>query len=154
MRQYRFRALVTLGPAASGGPARRLPGRTHALTAHACCLIQPFRHRDYFPAVISRDEETPMPPAGRAVMTIALADGEAEAFFAPGQCFTIGPTVRSAIRSGPMAWSATESPPVGCHRLQHISMTAGFARRSPARAADTACRPARCSPVRNQCLAV
>lgn len=89
MRQYRFRALVTLDQAAREGPARRLPGRTHALTTHACCLVQPFCHPGYFPAVIARDEELPLPPRGRAMMTITLADGEAEAFFAPGKRFTI-----------------------------------------------------------------
>lgn len=99
MRQYRFRALVTLAPAAREGPAQRLPSRVPALTAHACCLVQPACHHEYFPAVISCDEA--LSPARHATMTIALADGEAEAFFAPGQCFTIwadgtvGPTVRA-----------------------------------------------------------
>jgi hypothetical protein len=88
VRQYRFRALVTLAPAVREGPARRLPDLARALTAHACCL-QPAYHHEYFPAVISRDEEPPLSPARHAMMTVALADGEAETLFAPGQRFTI-----------------------------------------------------------------
>lgn len=88
MNQYRFRALVTPNPAARKSPARDFPGRTGALQVHAR-LIQPFYCCDYFPAVISQDEELLRQPAGHAVVTIALADGEAEAFFAAGQCFTI-----------------------------------------------------------------
>lgn len=88
MHQYRFRALVTPNPAARKSPARDLPGRTGALRVHAR-LIQPFYSCDYFPAVISQDEELLRQPAGHAAVTIALADGEAEAFFAAGQCFTI-----------------------------------------------------------------
>ncbi len=58
-----------------------------------------------------------MPPAGRAVMTIALADGEAEAFFAPGQCFTIwadgtvGHTIRADGLAGYGVISRQMSPP-------------------------------------------
>lgn len=101
MRQYRFRALVTLEQVARDGPARYVPGRTHALTAHVCCLIQPRYQHDYFPAVLVWDEEPPLQACGRAVMTIALADSEAEAFFAPGQRFAIwadgavGQTIRA-----------------------------------------------------------
>ena len=40
--------------------------------------------------MISRDEGLPTPQAdGNAVVTIVLADGEAEAYFAAGQDFTI-----------------------------------------------------------------
>jgi len=87
VRPYRFRVLVTLAPTAREGPAQRLPSRGRALTAHACCLVQPACHHEYFPAVTSWDEV--LSPARYAMMTIALADGEAEAFFAVGQGFTI-----------------------------------------------------------------
>jgi hypothetical protein len=60
-----------------------------ALTAHDCCLLQPFCYRVYLPAVISPDKELPLQPGGRVVVAIALAGGEAEALFAPGQRFTI-----------------------------------------------------------------
>jgi hypothetical protein len=89
VRRYRFRTLVTLEPAEREGPAGYRPNLPRALSGHACCLVQPAYHHEYFPAVISRDEEPPLSPARHAVMTIALADGEAEAFFAPGQRFTI-----------------------------------------------------------------
>ena len=117
MRQYRFRVLVTLAPAGRGGPGLRLPNRMRALTAHACCLIQPARHREYFPAVICPDEELP-PSAAHAMMTIALADGEAEAFFALGRCFTlwadgtVGRTVRAEGLVGYGVICARQSPPL------------------------------------------
>jgi hypothetical protein len=89
VRQYRFRVLVTPAPAAHEGPAQRLPSRVRALTAYPCCLIQPAYHHEYFPAVISWDEQLPPSPAAHAMMIIALADGEAAAFFALGRCFTV-----------------------------------------------------------------
>jgi hypothetical protein len=55
---------------------------------HACCLIEPSHHQ-YFPAVIYRDEELRPRPGVHVVVTVALIDGEAEAYFAPGQRFTI-----------------------------------------------------------------
>ena len=101
VRQYRFRVLVTLAPSAREGLAQRLPSRVRALTADACCLVQPACHREYFPAVISWDEQLPPSPAAHAMMIITLADGEAAAFFALGRCFTVwadgtvGRTVRA-----------------------------------------------------------
>jgi hypothetical protein len=89
VRQYRFRALVTLDAAMREGPARGLTSRMRSLTAHGCCLLQPFCYRVYLPAVISPDRELPLQPGGRVVVTIALAGGEAEALFGPGQRFTI-----------------------------------------------------------------
>lgn len=85
MRRYRFRALVKFDPVGHPGP----PVRTGIPTAHDCRLLQPFSCHEYFPAVIARDEELPSQPVGHAVVTIALTAGEAEAFFAPGQGFTI-----------------------------------------------------------------
>jgi hypothetical protein len=89
VRRYRFRVLVTLGPPVREGPARRLPNLARALAGHTCCLIQPACQQEYLPAVISRDEDLPLSHTARAMMTIALADGEAEAFFKTGQGFTI-----------------------------------------------------------------
>ncbi len=118
MRQYRFRALITLAPAAGKGPARGLPSRASALTAYACCLLEPFCRREYFPAVISRDEELPRRPGGHALVTIALADGEAQALFAPGQRFAIwadgvvGRTIRAEGPVGHGVICSRESPPL------------------------------------------
>jgi hypothetical protein len=89
VRQYRFRARVTPDTAAREGPARGLTSRMRALMAHDCCLLQPFRYRAFLPAVISPDKELALQPGGHVVVTIALAGGEAEALFAPGQRFTI-----------------------------------------------------------------
>ena len=88
MRRYRFRAQVMLNPAAHAGLARGFPSTTHAPTTQACCLVGPSYH-EYFPAVISRDEELPPQPGVHVVVTIALTDGEAETYFAPGQRFAI-----------------------------------------------------------------
>jgi hypothetical protein len=116
VRQYLFRALVTLAPAAREGPAQGLPSRVRAMTAHACSLVQPACHYEYFPAVISRDEQLPLSPVTHAMMTIALADGEAEAFFASGQCFTIwadgtvGRTIRAEGLVGYGVISGQKSP--------------------------------------------
>ena len=84
VKQHRFRALITLGPAAGENAARGDLGRTHA-----CCLVQPC-HGTYFPAVISpAGEQLATRALLRVTLSAALATGEAEAFFAPGQRFTV-----------------------------------------------------------------
>lgn len=83
MRQYRFRARVTLDAAAHEGPARGLTSRMRALTAHDCCLLQPSCYRVYLPAVISPDRELPLQPGGRVVVTIALAGRGGRSAFRP-----------------------------------------------------------------------
>jgi hypothetical protein len=88
MRQNRFQALITLDPAAG-----QLRG------PNALCLVQP-GHGNCFPATISC-YELPVGPGARAAVSVILADGEAEAFFAIGQRFTIwadaviGQTIRA-----------------------------------------------------------
>ena len=137
MRRYRFRALVNFDAAGREGGALGSPGRTGALTTHACCLLQPFYYGEYFPAVIARDgEPPPLQAGGHAVVTIALADGEAEAYFSPGQGFTIwadgvaGHTIRAEGLIGYGVISGPES--------QHVTADGGgrrdgrSARRSPA----------------------
>ena len=111
MRRYRFSALVTVDPAAHRGAAPDgAPGTP------ACYLVEPCR-RTYFPAVIAPDDELSARPTIRAVVSIALADGEAEAFFAPGQRFTIwadaiiGPAIRARGRVGSGVISRLVSPP-------------------------------------------
>jgi hypothetical protein len=153
VRQYRFRILVTPAPAAREGTAQRLPSRVRALTAYACCLIQPAYHHEYFPAMISWDEELPPSPAAHAMMIIALADGEAAAFFALGQGFTVwadgtvGRTVRAEGLAGYGVISGQISPlPAGVvrdrihrgsagpdrgHRLAAVAASAAAGRRGP-----------------------
>jgi hypothetical protein len=88
VRQYRFRAQVMCNQTAHEGLVRGVPGATRPATAHTCCLIEP-SYRQYFPAVISQDEEHPPRPGVHVMVTAILTDGEAEAYFAPGQRFTI-----------------------------------------------------------------
>jgi hypothetical protein len=105
MMRYTFRALITLSPVPED-PAPCCPGRAHAFPARGCYLIQPFSCHQCLPAMISLDEGVPVSPGGPAVLTVALADSEAEAFFCPGQCFTIwadglvGSTVQAIGRVG------------------------------------------------------
>lgn len=106
MMPYTFRALITLSPKVPEDPAPRCPGRAHARAARGCYIIQPFSCHGYLPAMISLDEGIPVSPGGHAMLTVALADREAEAFFGPGQYFTIwadglvGGTVRAVGRVG------------------------------------------------------
>lgn len=105
MRQHRFPILVIPEPAVREGPAQRLPDLVHALAGRGCCLIQPACHQEYFPVVIYRDQELPLSRAFPAMMAIALADGEAQAFFKTGQHFTIWAdcTVGRTIRADGLA---------------------------------------------------
>ena len=109
MRRHSFRVLVMLDPGREDAVRRDL----RALT---CCLVEPSRHR-YFPAVISLDEEQPARTAAHALVTIALRDSEAAAFFAPAQRFTIwadavvGHTVQAHGRIGYGIISQPVSPP-------------------------------------------
>lgn len=91
MRQFRFRALVTLESwaPARGQELRGLdPGATHALMIHARHADQPSRSK-YFPAAIARDDGQPLEPGERQVVTITITDDEAPLFLAPGRQFTI-----------------------------------------------------------------
>ena len=105
MMRYTFSALITLSPVPED-PAPCRPGRAHARAARGCYLIQPFSCHEYLPAMISLDEGVPASPGRHALLTVALADREAEAFFRPGQCFTIwadglvGSTVQATGRVG------------------------------------------------------
>jgi hypothetical protein len=104
--QHTFSAVITLCPQMHENTAHRRPDETRALAARACYLIQPRSLHEYFPAAISLAEGLPVPPGGQAVLTMALSDSEAEAFFAPGEHFTIwadgivGCTIRAEGRIG------------------------------------------------------
>lgn len=135
MRQYRFRARVTLDAAAPEGVARSLTSRMRALMAHDCCLLQPFCYRVYLPAVISPDRELTLQPGGHVVVTIALAGGEAEALFPPGQRFTIWAdaevdrTIRPEGLVGYGVICGRETPPLLCDDSDGIRRKAtGLAR--------------------------
>ena len=66
--------------------------------------------------MISLDEGVPVSPKRHAMLTVALADNEEEAFFCPGQHFTIwadglvGSTIRAVGRVGYGAIARRTSP--------------------------------------------
>lgn len=83
MRRYRFTALLMLDAAACEDVAGcGLVGNGTR------CLVEPTGYT-FFPAVISTDEKRPAGTAAYALVTIALHDSEAGAYFSPGQRFTI-----------------------------------------------------------------
>ena len=92
MKQFRFRALVTLdswSPAGRKQDSRELdPSATHALMIHAWHADLPSCSKS-FPAAISRDDGLPLEPGAGQVVTIAVADDEVPLFLAPGRSFTI-----------------------------------------------------------------
>jgi hypothetical protein len=99
VRQYTFQALINIAVAAGDAGTARHRGEAPARIVRASRLVQPGHHQ-YFPAVISRDQESLPHSQEHVLVTVALADGEAETLFAPGHCFAIwadgliGPTVR------------------------------------------------------------
>jgi hypothetical protein len=88
MTTFRFRALITLGPAAHDSHGHEYRSGTHALMVRASSLTRPARWK-YFQAVIERDDGPSLHHDDHEVVTITLTgDGNAE-FFAPGQHFTL-----------------------------------------------------------------
>lgn len=88
MKTFRFRALVTLEATAHEAPASHYAGGAHAVMVHASSRSRPGCDR-YFPAALCRDDEQPLKPGHRAVVTITLTDDEAMNYLAPGQPFTL-----------------------------------------------------------------
>lgn len=88
MRQFRFRALVTLDPSGDGALGSEYPSGTHKLMVHAQRFSQPSSDR-YFPAAISRDDEQRLRPGEQAVVTITVTDDDAPLYLATGEPFTL-----------------------------------------------------------------
>jgi hypothetical protein len=88
MHQFRFRALIALDAAAHGPGAGHYTSPTHALTLRAASLSTPAHHRLFRAEICWGDHHT-LKPGDRAVVTITVADDDAEMFFAAGQRFTI-----------------------------------------------------------------
>ncbi len=120
-----FRALITLSPKVPEDPAPCGPGRAHALAARGCYLIQPFFCHGYLPAMTSLDEGVPVSPERHAMLSVALADSEEEAFFGPASTSRYWPTALSAAPYRPWAGSATVSSPAVRHRPALPSMATG-----------------------------
>jgi hypothetical protein len=103
-------------------------------------LTVPAGPGDYrcFLAVISRGGELPQGRGGDAVVTVALAGGEAETFFLPGQPFTIW----ADCRAGDALWPGGQAghgvicgrvslAPAGAGTEGHQGRTAGPGRWPP-----------------------
>lgn len=88
MRQFKFRALVTLDPPAPGRDVRQYPSGTRSLMVHAC-RIGDLSSDKYFPTVISCDTEHPLQQGERAVVTVTVAGDDALLYLEAGQPFTI-----------------------------------------------------------------
>jgi hypothetical protein len=88
MTTFKFRALITLGPAAHDSQGHDYPSGTRAVMVRASSLAMP-AHRKYFEAVIERDDAPSLHHGDREIVTIAVTDSHAGEFFAPGQHFTL-----------------------------------------------------------------
>jgi hypothetical protein len=88
MRQFKFRALLTLDPPAPGREVRQYPSGTHALMIHAW-QIDDLSHDKYFPTVILPDTEEPLRQGERVVATVTVDGDDALAYLGAGQPFTI-----------------------------------------------------------------
>ncbi len=88
MRQFKFRALVTLDPPAPGREVRQYPSETHNLMIHAW-RIGDLSCDKYFPTVIACDADSPLQQGERAVVTVTVAGDDALQYLGTGQPFTI-----------------------------------------------------------------
>jgi hypothetical protein len=89
VRQYKYRAVITLDGAAPDSTARRYPSGTHAVMIRCGHLTSPAQRR-YFPAAIYRLDDQPLAPGQTGVLvTIEVTDDEAGAFLGPGQRVTL-----------------------------------------------------------------
>jgi hypothetical protein len=94
VRQFRFRAVVTLDPVkprpgAMQPPSRQYPNHTRALMILARPLRADAGPARILPAEIWWDGEEPLCPGERAVVTARVADDQAAAFLEAGQQFTL-----------------------------------------------------------------
>jgi len=93
LRQFRYRAVITLDPARPGPsvlhpPARQYPNHTHALVVLAHSLNEADRYK-YFPAETSWDGGEVLHPGDHAVVTVTVTDDEAAEFLGTGQEITL-----------------------------------------------------------------
>jgi len=94
MRQFRYRALVTLDPvephpAAPHAPARQYQNHTRALMILARPLRADGGSARILPAEMWWDSEEPLHPGDHAVVTARVADDHADAFLEAGQRFVL-----------------------------------------------------------------
>jgi hypothetical protein len=94
VRQYRFRALITLDPAGPcpgvpGPPVRQYPNRTCVLMIVAMPLHGGTGPSRCFPAKIWWHGDEPLHPGDHAMVTARVADDQAGLFLGTGQRFTL-----------------------------------------------------------------
>lgn len=87
MRQFRFRAVVTLDRLAQGGHCGQYPSPKRGLLLHARRIGQPSCATD-FPAEVSQYEELPQPGEPR-VLTLTVTGDDALFYLDAGQPFTL-----------------------------------------------------------------
>jgi hypothetical protein len=95
VRQFMFRALITINPAEPTPgtlhpSARQYPSHTRALVI----LAHPLRAADgvparFFPTEIWRDDEAPLRPGDRVPVTARVIDDHADEYLDAGQRFTL-----------------------------------------------------------------
>lgn len=89
MRQYKYRAVVSLDGAAGNAPAKEYPSGTHAVMIRCSNSATPAQRR-CFPAAIYRPDDRPLAPGeAGVVVTIEVADDRASAFLGPGRQVTL-----------------------------------------------------------------
>jgi len=88
VKQFKFRALITLDPPPADCVDRRYQSGTRHLLVHAQRLDEPCQGK-YLPAMILSDTSQPLEPGTRQITTIAVTDDDALAYLAPGQRFTL-----------------------------------------------------------------
>lgn len=89
VRQYKYRAVISLDHAACNAPSWRYPSGTHSVMIRCSKMAAPAQRRS-FPAAIYRPDDQPLAPGeAHVVMTIEIADDEASAFLGPGQHITL-----------------------------------------------------------------
>jgi hypothetical protein len=120
MRQFRFRAVITLDPVEPRPgvlhpPAAQYPSHTRALMIVAAPLRAGVGPARCLPAEIWQDSEEPLYPGERVVVTARVSDDQAEAFLDTGQRFTLwsggnvghGTVYRRVFTDYGLSWSPT-----------------------------------------------
>jgi hypothetical protein len=85
MNRYMYRALVELDPPACGGRSRQ---GTRAFMIQVRHIGQPSAQKSMH-ATISSEDQLPLRPGDRVVVTITVTDDDAPAYLCPGQSFTL-----------------------------------------------------------------
>ena len=88
MKQFRFRALVTIDAVTPDRTARQYPSGTHALMIHIRRSARASGDM-FFPAAITHDDGKPLRPGTHTVVTITLTSDGTAAPLDAGQHFAL-----------------------------------------------------------------